>query len=166
MSNLFDLNDRIFAAMDELDAAAPEDLDAAIEKARAKTQLFAMAINSANTIAKVASMQEQAMDGLAMKVGTSRILLGQPQIVGSVDGRALPEFDALAWVAENAGGHTVSWVRDRLNRASGEDYTFDEVRALCDEANVEPVELDGKRTLAEAESDSYGLHGPQKGYVR
>lgn len=143
MSSLFDLNDRIFAAMDELDAADKDDLDQAIEKAKVKTQLFATAINSANTIAKVASMQEQTMDGLALKVGTSRILLGQPQIVAEVNQPVLPEFDAIVWVKSNANGHTVSWIRDRLNKASGERYTFDEVRAILDEAHVEPVELDG-----------------------
>jgi|GEM_PF-6727683 hypothetical protein len=167
MSSLFDLNDRIFAAMDELDAADEEHIEQAIEKARTKTQLFAMAINSANTIAKVASMQEQTMDGLALKIGTSRVLLGQPQVVAEVENQpVLPEFDAIAWVKSNAHGHTVSWIRDRLNRASGADYSFEEVRAICDEARVEPVELGEKMTMQQAESDGYGLHGPAKGYAR
>ena len=145
MSSLFDLNDRIFAAMDELDAADPDGIEQAIEKAKVKTQLFATAINNANTMARIASMQEQTMDGLALKVGTSRILLGQPQIVAEVNQPVLPEFDAIAWAKSNAHGHTVSWIRDRLNRASGAQYSFDEVRAICDEAHVEPVELDGSR---------------------
>ena len=169
MSDLFDLNERIFAAMDELDAADDEHIDTAIEKARTKTQLFAMAINSANTIAKVAAMQEQTMDGLALKVGTSRLLLGQPQVVTSVEHPPeLPprEFDALAWVAEFAPGHTLSWKRDRLNKYGGADYTFDEVRALLDEAHVECVELDGSTTMQRAESDAYGEKGPARGYVR
>lgn len=142
MSNLFDLNDRIFAAMDELDAADDEHMEQAIEKARTKVQLFSAAINATNVIAKVANMQEATMDGLAMKVGASRILLGQPQVVADMERRALPGFDALAWVAEFAPGHTLSWTRDRLNKYGGADYTFDEVRALCDEARVECVELD------------------------
>ena len=167
MSDLFDLNERIFAAMDELDAADDDNLEQAIEKARTKTQLFAMAINSANTIAKVASMQEQTMDGLALKVGTSRLLLGQPQVVAEVEHRALPEFDALAWVAEFAPGHTLSWTRDRLNKYANADYTFEEVQALLDEAHVECARLDGKSGgIAQAESDGYGLRGPQRGYVR
>lgn len=170
MSDLFDLNERIFAAMDELDAADDDHLEQAIEKARTKTQLFAMAINSANTIAKVASMQEQTMDGLALKVGTSRLLLGQPQVVASVEHPPeLPprEFDALAWVAEFAPGHTLSWTRDRLNKYAHADYTFDEVQALLDEARVECVQLDGGAGgIKQAESDGYGLRGPQRGYVR
>lgn len=166
MSSLFDLNDRIFAAMDELDAADPDSIEQAIEKAKVKTQLFATAINNANTMARIASMQEQTMDGLALKVGTSRILLGQPQIVAEVNQPVLPEFDAIAWVKSNAHGHTVSWIRDRLNKASGERYTFDEVRAILDEAHVEPVELDGRSNIERGESDSYGLHGPARGYVR
>lgn len=143
MSNLFDLNDRIFAAMDELDAADDEHIETAIEKARTKVQLFSTAINATNAIAKVASMQETTMDGLAMKVGASRILLGQPQMVADVERRALPGFDALAWVAEFAPGHTLSWTRDRLNKYGGADYTFEEVKALCDEARVECEQLDG-----------------------
>ena len=167
MSDLFNLNDRIFAAMDELDAADDEHMEQAIEKARTKTQLFAMAINSANTIAKVASMQEQTMDGLALKIGTSRLLLGQHQMVAEVNQPVLPEFDAIAWVQENAGGHTVSWIRDRLNKASGARYSFDEVRAICAEAHVEPVELADKAGgIERAESDGYGLRGPAKGYAR
>ena len=166
MSNLFDLNDRIFAAMDELDAAGPDDMEQAIEKARVKTQLFATAINNANTMSRIASMQEQTMDGLALKVGTSRLLLGQPQIVADVNQPVLPEFDAIAWVRANGDGHTVSWIRDRLNKASGAKYGFDEVRAICDEAHVEPVELGGDSSLAQAESDGYGLRGPAKGYSR
>ena len=145
MSSLFDLNDRIFAAMDELDAADPDDMEQAIEKARVKTQLFATAINNANTMSRIASMQEQTMDGLALKVGTSRILLGQPQIVAEVNQPVLPEFDAIAWVKSNAHGHTVSWIRDRLAKVSGYTYSFEEVRAILDEAHVEPMELDGSR---------------------
>ena len=142
MSNLFDLNDRIFAAMDELDAAGKDGIEQAIEKARVKTQLFSTAINNANTMARIASMQEQTMDGLALKVGTSRMLLGQPQVVAQVEHQpVLPEFDAIAWAQRNASGHTVSWVRDRLNKASGADYSFDEVRAILGEAHVEAVEL-------------------------
>lgn len=167
MSSLFDLNDRIFAAMDELDAADPDGIEQAIEKAKVKTQLFATAINNANTMSRIASMQEQTMDGLALKVGTSRILLGQPQIVAEVNQPVLPEFDAIAWVKSNAHGHTVSWIRDRLNKASGERYTFDDIRAICDEAHVEPVELGDKAGgIQQAESDGYGLHGPARGYVR
>ena len=68
MSSLFDLNDRIFAAMDELDAANDENIEQAIEKAKVKTQLFATAINNANTMSRIASMQEQTMDGLALNI--------------------------------------------------------------------------------------------------
>jgi len=139
VGSLFDLNDRIFAAMDELDAAKPDDMEQAIEKARVKTQLFATAINNANTVARIASMQEQAMDGLALKIGTSRMLLGQPQVVAQVENQPLlPDFDAVAWVRANGSGHSISWIRDRLKRADGVWRGFDEVRAICDEADIEP----------------------------
>ena len=166
MSSLFDLNDRIFAAMDELDAADPDNMEQAIEKARVKTQLFATAINNANTMARIASMQERSIDGLAMQVDVAGRLVGIPNINARVESLPAPEFDAIDWVKRNAHGHTVSWILDRLNKASGERYTFDEVRAILDEAHVEPVELDGKSNIAMGESDAYGLHGPSRGHVR
>lgn len=166
VSSLFDLNDRIFAAMDELDAAEGEDMERAIEKARTKTQLFAMAINNANTMAKIASMQERSIDGLAMQVDVAGRLVGIPDISARVEPLPAPEFDAIAWVRANATGHTVSWIRDRLNKASGANYSFSEVRAICDEARVEPVELGEGPGLAQAKSDGYGLRGPARGYAR
>lgn len=157
--SLSDLNERIFAAMDELDAADDEHLDQAIQKARTKTQLFAMAINNANTMVKIARMQEQAMGGLAIYVGTSRRLLGEP---GQEPVEAAPPspagaspFDAVAWVRVNGTGHSASWIRDRLNKASGEDYTFEEVEAICDEARVEPVDLGKKHDMRQAEAVHY-----------
>ena len=170
MSNLFDLNDRIFAAMDELDAADTEDeKKLAIEKARTKVSLFNAAISNANMIAKVSSMQESTMDGMAMQVGASRMLLGQPTLVADVE-QSLPpaDFDAVAWVQANARGHSISWIRDSLSRESGVRYSFEEADAVCEEAGIEPISMTRgeKWTLAEAESDSYGLHGPQRGYVR
>jgi len=166
MSGLFDLNERIFAAMDELDAADDDNLEQAIEKARVKTQLFAIAINNANTMARIAAMQEQSMDGLAMQVDVAGRLVGMPRFEARVE-HALPEFDALAWVAEFAPGHTLSWTRDRLNKYANADYSFDEVQALLDEAHVERARLDGKSGgIQRAESDGYGLRGPQRGHVR
>ena len=144
MSSLFDLNDRIFAAMDELDAANDDSIEQAIEKAKVKTQLFATAINNANTMARIASMQERSIDGLAMQVDVAGRLVGIPNINARVESLPAPEFDAIAWAKSNAHGHTVSWVRDRLNKASGTKYTFDEVHAILDEAHVEPVRLDGR----------------------
>lgn len=164
MGNLFDLNDRIFAAMDELDAADPENIDAAIEKARTKTQLFAMAINNANTMAKIAKMGENSMDGLAMQISTAGALVGQPRFRAELEPPT--EFDAIAWCAANADGHSISWIRDRLAKVSGYTYSFDEVRAICEEAHVEPIELGEKTTLQQAESDGYGLRGPHAGYAR
>lgn len=166
MSSLFDLNDRIFAAMDELDAADPDSIEQAIEKAKVKTQLFATAINNANTMARIASMQERSIDGLAMQVDVAGRLVGIPNINARVEPLPAPEFDAIAWVKSNAHGHSVSWIRDRLAKVSGYTYSFDEVRAICDEAHVEPVELDGRSNIERGESDSYGLHGPARGYVR
>lgn len=166
MSSLFDLNDRIFAAMDELDAADPDSIEQAIEKAKVKTQLFATAINNANTMARIASMQERSIDGLAMQVDVAGRLVGIPNINARVEPLPAPEFDAIAWVKSNAHGHSVSWIRDRLAKVSGYTYSFDEVRAICDEAHVEPVELGGRSNIERGESDSYGLHGPARGYVR
>lgn len=166
MSSLFDLNDRIFAAMDELDTADGDSMEQAIEKAKVKTQLFATAINNANTMARIASMQERSIDGLAMQVDVAGRLVGIPNINARVESLPAPEFDAIDWVKRNAHGHTVSWIRDRLAKVSGYTYSFNEVRAILDEAHVEPVELDGRSNIERGESDSYGLHGPARGYVR
>jgi len=172
MSSLFDLNDRIFQAMDDLNAAieAGDDPQNAVAVAKAKSQLFSDAINNANTIMRAAQMQESAMDDLAMKVGTSRLLLGQPVIQASAEiGKHElpdPEFDAIEWIAANAEGLSISVIRQKLNKAADYTYSFDEVRAMCEEARVEPRQLDEKNDMKNAEIDSYGLRGPAKGYVR
>ena len=56
--------------------------------------------------------------------------------------------------------------RNADNRTT--EHTASElVKALLDEAHVECVQLDGGAGgIQQAESDGYGLRGPQRGYVR
>lgn len=160
MASYMDINDRIFKMLDELDADPSE---ATLEKGKLVNQLLTTAINSNNSAMRAAQMQESAMDGLAMMVGTSRVLLGQPVMEATLQAAAelpSPDFDPIAWVRANGTGQTVYWIRDRLNKAAHFEYGFDEVRAICDEARVEPIELDTKSDLRRAEAEGYAVHGP------
>lgn len=158
MSSLYELNDRIFEAMDELDAAHGRyEQQQAIEKARAKAELFGLAIKNANTIVNAARMRESGMDGLATKIGATQALLGQPQILADVvQPPALPPVpsEALDWVRGNGAGHSVAWLCTKLGERFGRDFAADEVRELCHEADVVPVEL-GRVGIKKAESEYY-----------
>ena len=161
MGNLFDLNDRIFAAMDELDAARGSiESKQAIDKARAKAELFGLVIKNANTVANIMRMRDSSSGSLAEKVGAANSLLGVPEVTAQArgDGQAQalprPDFDAVAWIAKNGAGHSVSWIRDRLSKASGADSGLDEVSQLCEEADVVPVKL-GSRDMRTAEAERY-----------
>lgn len=76
MSNLLALNDRIFAELDRLEAADGEDLDREIERAKAISSMCGRAIENANTILRAVQAREDAMDDVAMRVGTTRLLVG------------------------------------------------------------------------------------------
>lgn len=161
MGNLIDLNDRIFAAMDELDAARGSiETKEAIDKARARAELFGLVIKNASTIAKLAGRKDNAMTSLAEQIGVANVLLGTPAIdaIAGQDGQApalpKPDFDARSWIASNGAGHSVSWIRDRLSKAAGADYGLDEVQAMCEEAGVVPVKL-GSRDMRTAEAERY-----------
>jgi hypothetical protein len=161
MGNLFELNDKIFEAMDELDAARGSiETKQAIDKARAKAELFGLVIKNASTIAKLVGRKDEAMISLGEQIGAANVLLGTPAIdaLASQDGHAQalpkPDFDAAAWISKNGAGHSVSWIRDRLSKASGADYGLDEVSRLCEEAGVVPVKL-GSRDMRTAEAERY-----------
>ena len=157
MGNLFNLNDRIYAAMDELDAAKGRPGQGeAIELAHAKAELIGLAIKNANTINAMARMQEDAMDGLAMQVGVSRMMLGQPQIAATVEPAALPgsRDAAVEWVRENGAGHSVAWMCTKLGERFGRDFGREEVVGLCDDADVVPVQL-GRSNPEAAERGFY-----------
>lgn len=160
MATYSEINDRIFKMLDELDADPSETT---LEKGKLVNQLLTTAVNANNSAINAARMQEDTMDGLALKVGTARVLLGQPTVVATLPE---PEFDAIEWVRANAAGMSIAVIRNRLNKASGASYSFDEVRAICEEAHVEPKCIGERMDMAQAESDSYGLRGPAKGYSR
>ena len=79
MSNLMDLNDRIFRELDRLEAVDMDDAEAReaeIERAKAIGSMVGHAISNANTVIKAAQMQAATMDDLAMQVAVPRILIG------------------------------------------------------------------------------------------
>lgn len=87
MSSLMDLNDRIFAELDRLEQAEGEELDHEIERAKAISSMCGRAIENANTILRAVQAREDAMDDVAMRVGTTRLLVG----AGSASMRVVDE---------------------------------------------------------------------------
>lgn len=80
MSNLMDLNDRIFRELDRLEQVDMNDADAReaeIERAKAIGTMVGHAISNANTIIKAAQMQAATMDDIAMQVAIPRMLIGE-----------------------------------------------------------------------------------------
>lgn len=80
MSNLLDLNDRIFRELDRLenvDMDNAEARDAEIERARAIGTMVGHAINNANTVIKAAQMQVATMDDVATQIAIPRMLIGE-----------------------------------------------------------------------------------------
>ena len=85
MSNLFQLNDRLFREMDRLESAEGEALDQEIERARAIAQMAGKVIDNANTAMKAVQMQQQAMGNVAECVAVPRMLLGEGDVDAEVE---------------------------------------------------------------------------------
>jgi len=88
MSNLLDLNDRIFRELDRLENVDMEDEDARnaeIERARVIGTMCGHAIDNANTIMRAARMQSATMDDLAVQVGVPRMLIGEAETRISIE---------------------------------------------------------------------------------
>ena len=80
MSNLMDLNDRIFRELDRLEDVDMSDEDAReaeFERARVIGKMVGRAIDNANTAIRAAQMQSDAMNGIAERVTVPRRLLGE-----------------------------------------------------------------------------------------
>lgn len=84
MSNLLALNDRIFAELDRLEQAEGDDLDREIERAKAISSMCGRAIENANTILRAVQAREDAMDDAAMRIGTTRLLVGAKEVAVEV----------------------------------------------------------------------------------
>ena len=127
------LNDALTAQLDRLMNADDDTVDMEIKRSNAVSQLAANINQNMSNAVKVSRLlAEEGMDVTGLRKAMPAML--QKPVEDK-------DFDAIGWVAENGGGHTVSWIRDRLNTASGCDYSFDEVRGICDEAGVEPVNM-------------------------
>ena len=88
MSNLMDVNERLFRELDRLDAVDVGDreaLEAEVERARAIGGMVGRVVENAKTMMEAARMQADAMDGVAAQVGTSRLLIGEPTVIVRVE---------------------------------------------------------------------------------
>ena len=64
-------------------------------------------------------------------------------------------MNEVEWLQGNGTGfHTLSWARDRLGKAFGREYTFDEVRTLLREAGIEPKDLTKGLDRKDAEEEA------------
>lgn len=88
MSNLMDLNDRIFRELDRLekvDMDDPEARQAEIDRARAIGSMVGRAIENANTVMRAAQMTAATMDDLAVQVAVPRMLIGEANVTATVE---------------------------------------------------------------------------------
>jgi len=77
MSNLVQLNDRLFRELDRLEQAEGDDLDAEIERAKAIGQMSRTVIDNANTMMKAVQMKRDAMGDVGEAVVVPQLLLGE-----------------------------------------------------------------------------------------
>ena len=88
MSNLMDLNDRIFKELDRLDNVDMSDeaaREAEFERARVIGTMVGRAIDNANTVMRAAQMQAATMDDLAVQVAVPRMLIGEGTVRATVE---------------------------------------------------------------------------------
>lgn len=86
MSNLMDLNDRLFRELDRLESAEGEELDAEIERAKTISGMAGRVIDNARTVMQAAQMQAATMDDVAMQVAVPRMLIGAAEVNVKFDG--------------------------------------------------------------------------------
>lgn len=80
MSNLMDLNDRLFRELDRLENAQGDELAAEIERAKTIGSMAGRVIENANAAMRAAQMQADAMDDVAMRVAVPRMLTGGGEV--------------------------------------------------------------------------------------
>ena len=84
MSNLLQLNDRHFRALERLEAAEGEELDDEIERARAIGQMSRTIIDNANTMMKAVQLKQQASMDVAEAIAVPTMLLGDGRVEAEV----------------------------------------------------------------------------------
>lgn len=90
MSDLWKLNDHIFAELDrlaELDVNDAEAREAEIERSKAIGSMAGRAIENARAVMDAVKVQIAADDTIADSMAIPRLLLGEPDIEIRVDGR-------------------------------------------------------------------------------
>lgn len=84
MSNLLQLNDRLFRELDRLEAAEGEELDGEIERARAIGQMSRTIIDNANTMMHAVQLKQQASMDVAEAIAVPTMLLGDGRVEAEV----------------------------------------------------------------------------------
>lgn len=84
MSNLMQLNDRLFRELDRLEQAEGDDLDAEIERAKAIGQMSRTVIDNANTMMKAVQLKQQASMDVAEAIAVPTMLLGDGRVEAEV----------------------------------------------------------------------------------
>lgn len=87
MSNLMDLNDRIFRELDRLeqvDMADESAREAEFERAKVINGMVGRCIDNANAMMRAAQIQSATMDDLATQVAVPRMLLGDAKVTATV----------------------------------------------------------------------------------
>lgn len=84
MSNLIQLNDRLFRELDRLEQAEGDDLDAEIERAKAIGQMSRTVIDNANTMMRAVQLKQQASMDVAEAIAVPTVLLGDGQVEAEV----------------------------------------------------------------------------------
>lgn len=85
MSNLMDLNDRLFRELDRLEAAEGDELEAEIERAKTIGQMAGRVIDNASMVIRAAEMQAATMDDVATRVAVPRMLIGEATVSARVE---------------------------------------------------------------------------------
>ncbi len=84
VSNLLQLNDRLFRELDRLEAAEGDELDDEIERARAIGQMSRTIIDNANTMMRAVQLKQQASMDVAEAIAVPTMLLGDGRVEAEV----------------------------------------------------------------------------------
>lgn len=146
-----DLNAALFAQMERLAKADRDTVGAEIERSGAVSKLAANIIDNYNTAIRLMQFQAGSMDELAETVAPRPKMLGggaaKAEVVRKV---GTPKEVADPWIVDNAEGHTVTYMADRLG------WTHEEVVEACERLGVTPKSLDVKgRSWTVAERENY-----------
>lgn len=137
MGGSFDqLNDALFAQMERISkASGPDELEAEIARSKAVSELASNIIGNMSNGIRIMQMQERAGASMASLVGSAPKMLGCGAAKEASAAEPVPWDVADPWLLENAAGHSLSFLADRLRRPR------EEVADRCAGLGVAPVNL-------------------------